>query len=173
MRCSLKTLGPVLSASRMVREYTESMYEPSAAQAEALSESKHERARELAAWKRHVAGEWPKVSVVSVDGGSDTLADLGAPRPVSVVVDLGGLQPSDVAVQLVHGPVAVNDDLSESSVVTLSLAVDAGPSAGGTRHLYQGSFECERPGRYGFTVRVVPNHRDLVSQTELGLITWS
>ena len=35
---------------------------------------------------------------------------------------------------------------------------------------YVGSFVCERAGRYGLTVRVVPAHPDLATPTELGCI---
>ncbi len=37
---------------------------------------------------------------------------------------------------------------------------------------YNGPFVCYRPGRYGFTVRVVPSHPDLASSAELGRIAW-
>jgi glycogen phosphorylase len=38
---------------------------------------------------------------------------------------------------------------------------------------YAGSFVCERAGRYGFTVRVVPSHTDLTTFAELGCVTWA
>ena len=38
---------------------------------------------------------------------------------------------------------------------------------------FAGSFDCFHPGRYGFTVRVVPHHPDLVSPVELGLVAWA
>ena len=34
-------------------------------------------------------------------------------------------------------------------------------------------FYCERAGRYGFTVRIVPRHPDLVGNSELGLAAWA
>jgi glycogen phosphorylase len=37
---------------------------------------------------------------------------------------------------------------------------------------FTGSFTCERPGRYGYTVRVVPANDDLVTPVELGLVAW-
>jgi starch phosphorylase len=37
---------------------------------------------------------------------------------------------------------------------------------------YRGHFTCERTGRYGFTVRVVPHHPDLVTPVELGQVAW-
>jgi starch phosphorylase len=38
---------------------------------------------------------------------------------------------------------------------------------------YTGSFRTERAGRYGFTVRIVPRHPDLVSPAEMGLAAWA
>jgi starch phosphorylase len=36
-----------------------------------------------------------------------------------------------------------------------------------------GTPTCTQAGRYGFTVRVVPRHPNLVSPAELGLAAWA
>jgi starch phosphorylase len=38
---------------------------------------------------------------------------------------------------------------------------------------YRGQVSCDRAGRYGFTVRVVPAHVDLATPVELGLVAWA
>jgi starch phosphorylase len=48
-----------------------------------------------------------------------------------------------------------------------------GASAERGRLRFEGSFTCERPGRYGYTVRVVPAHPDLRDFSEVGLMTWA
>ena len=56
VKSSLRSLGARVSASRMVRDYVEQMYEPAAARAEALTPGQGcARARDLAAWKQRVA----------------------------------------------------------------------------------------------------------------------
>ena len=68
-----------------------------------------------------------------------------------------------------HGPVGQNGELVEPSMVEMSVA-DRVDDA----HVhYSGSFTCERPGRYGYTVRVVPSHGDMVSPLTLGLVAWA
>ena len=37
---------------------------------------------------------------------------------------------------------------------------------------YEGTFACERAGRYGITVRVVPSNPLLATPVELGRIAW-
>src|SRR5690606_10387592 len=99
---------------------------------------------------------------------SDEVADLGASREVCVTVALGDLAPADVAVQLVHGRVGQHDELVAPTVT--ALACDD-PAARPT--VYRGSVPCDRPGRYGFTIRVAPSHPDLPTPVDLGRLTWA
>jgi starch phosphorylase len=168
-KASLRSLGPSVLASRMVREYVSRLYEVTARQADTLSDGGYARARALAAWKSRVGAGWDGVRVVSVDAGPPE-TDLGAARAVEVAVHLGSLTPDDVAVQLVHGPVGPNDELADEAAVTMSLT---GPADADGVFRYDGTFSCEQAGRYGFTVRVVPSHADLLSHADLGCIAWA
>ncbi|MDB5100699.1 MAG: glycogen phosphorylase, partial [Cyanobacteria bacterium RYN_339] len=142
--------------------------EPTAARADALGAAKSERARDLAAWKRRVRDGWRSVHVDGVETNA-VAAELGEPREVVAQVSIGDLAPSEVTVQLLHGLVGQNDELVHPEVVAMAVAGDAVDG-----HLrYKGTFTCERPGRYGFTVRVVPAHPDLVTPVELGCVAWA
>ena len=171
IKASVRSLGPQVLASRMVRDYFHDMYEPVAARSDALSEDRHRRARELAAWKTRVRAAWPEVKVVDVEpDGNPARVDLGAEREVTVEVHPGSLSTDDVAVELLHGPVIGGDELSEAQVVRLDLAEEASAS-GAVR--YRGRFRCEQSGRHGYTIRVVPSHPDLVEPVEMGCIAWA
>jgi starch phosphorylase len=161
---SLATLGPEVVASRMVRDYVSELYEPTAARADALGADRCVRAVALAGWKERVRAAWPAVHVAAVDADVTT-SDLGTERSVTAEVSLGELSTDDVQVQLLHGPVGQNDELSHHAVVVMS------PSEDATR--FTGTFECSHPGRYGFTVRVVPSNADLVTPVEMGLVAWA
>jgi starch phosphorylase len=167
VRRSLTTLGPRVTAARMVRDYTEQLYEPAAAQGDAMTTSGHKRARDLAAWKDRVLAGWEGVHVdhLEVDGN---VAELGAERSVEAIVALGPLSPEDVEVQLVHGPAGQGEELASPAIVPMRKEGDA-PDG----HLrYAGSFTCEQTGRYGVTVRIVPSHPDLANTAEMGRIAW-
>jgi glycogen phosphorylase len=164
---NLASLGPQVGATRMVRDYVEALYEPTAARAEALHGGGYERAKALADWKRRVAESWKGVHIDTLDSGESS-TDLGYERSVSAVVALGDLSPDDVEVQLLHGPVGQHDELADTDVV--SMAPDGDAPDG--HHRFAGSFACDRPGRYGFTVRIVPSHSDLVTPIEMGRVAW-
>jgi starch phosphorylase len=132
-----------------------------------MSAAGHERARALSAWKQRVLAGWAGVAVDDVT--SDSVAiDLGRERAVSADVVLGSLGPDDVDVQLVHGSVGLADELTEPSIASMTLR-----DGGQGRYRYEGSFICDRAGRYGFTVRIVPAHPDLSTFAELGRVAWA
>ena len=168
VRKSLTSLGPKVTASRMVADYVELLYEPTAARTNTLSANGLARARSLAAWKQRVAEAWHGVHVDRVEGDG-AAAQLGGSRTVEAVVSLGTLSADDVDVQLVHGPVGQGDELTERT----SASMHPAGTADEDHARYVGSFYCERAGRYGFTVRIVPRHPDLVGNSELGLAAWA
>jgi starch phosphorylase len=160
-----------------VRDYVEGMYEPAAVRADALGAGGGARAKALSAWKQQITRGWPAVRILSVDTES-TLVDLGSSKKVEAVVALGPLDQRDVEVQLLHGPVGANEELQPAAMVTMELVGldEPGPGDGGDAknlHRYSGSFVCERAGRYGFAVRVVPSHPDLPTFAELGCVAWA
>jgi glycogen phosphorylase len=169
VKSSLISLGPRVVASRMVRDYVQEMYEPVAQRADALTHDGNAKARALAAWKSRVQAGWDDVHVVDVPADA-ALADLGAERTVEAVVALGSLTGEDVQVQLVHGPVGPNDEITDPQVVPMQAR---GPADAPGAYRYAGSFTCEAAGRYGVNVRVVPAHADLGNPAEMGCVTWA
>jgi len=160
---SLVSLGPAVSASRMVRDYVGQIYEPLAARAVALTADGYTRARGLAAWKERVRAAWSEVRITNVET-EDTPTELGARRRVCADVELGRLTLDDVAVQLLHGPVGPDGELERATIVEMKAA--------GIDGQLVGELSCDAAGRYGFTVRVVPHHPDLATFAEVGVVTW-
>ncbi|WP_197322274.1 alpha-glucan family phosphorylase [Saccharomonospora sp. NB11] len=160
---TLRTLGPRVQASRMVREYVESYYGPAATTvAEAVADD-YAGARSLAAYRARLDACWPLLRVVSTEltvDGSDTPV-VGTPARITARVDLADLTESDVEVQAVLGRVGDTDDLADVVTVPLS-PCGRGEFAGTLRLPFAGSL--------GYTVRVLPRHRLLATPAELGKV---
>ena len=168
VRDAWASLGPQVSAARMVRDYTEGLYEPTAHRTDGLSADGFGRARALAEWKRRVVSLWSGVQVRQVSA-PDSALDLGGEREVEVKLALGELAPSDVAVEAVHGTVGAGAELSpQSPPVLLS---HSGEEDG--LHVYRGTVTGSRSGRYGIGIRVVPSNPDLAHPLEMGTATWA
>jgi starch phosphorylase len=165
VRHTLQTLGPKVLATRMVRDYVVGLYAPAYRSGRAL-DGGFAGAKELAAWKTKVRAAWPSVRVDHVEAsGVDDAAEVGSTLEVKAFVSLGQLSPDDVDVQVVHGRVDDNDQITGTSAVSLRHE----ESYEGGRHRYVGNITLDRPGPFGYTARVVPHHRLTASAAELGL----
>ncbi len=171
VKANLRTLGPQVEASRMVRDYVQQMYEPAADRADTMAADGWAKARALAGWKQGVTDAWDGVSIIAVDSDTSTL-EIGAEREVSATVSLGSLSTDDVAVQLLHGQVGPNDELSDSQVTEMELAGANPAEEAGGHHRFVGTLTSERTGRHGFTLRVVPKNPDLPVPAEMGCVAW-
>ncbi|MEU4741326.1 alpha-glucan family phosphorylase [Actinosynnema sp. NPDC023658] len=163
VRHTLASLGPAVQASRMVREYVENLYAPAASSAASVVGEGFRGAKELAAYRQRLRASWTRVRVLdsemSLDGSATP--NLGSPVGVRARVELAGLEPSEVDVQVALGRVGDSDELHD--VVTH-----------GMRYAGNGNYEAEVPlphaGAVGYTVRVLPRHDLLASPAELGRV---
>lgn len=166
---SIARLAPRVSASRMVTDYVEDLYEPAARRTAQLAADDFGRAKALVRWKRHIARAWPSVSVMAV-AHEEVPRESGTAYLVTAQVSLGDLDPGDVQVQLIHGEVDLDDDLREPIITPMDFDGE-GDHPGWCRYRREICFE--RAGNFGFTVRVVPHHDDLPSYASLGRVAWA
>jgi starch phosphorylase len=166
VRHTLKSLGPKVLATRMVRDYTKQLYAPAAANGRKLN-SDYSGAAELATWKKKIRAAWPDVRVEHVESsGIGDAPEIGAVLSVRAFVCLGALSPDDVDVQLVHGAINSADELADTTIESLRVA----ESYDGGRHRFDGDVVLDHSGAFGYTVRVVPRNELLTSSAELGVI---
>jgi starch phosphorylase len=164
---TLATLGPKVLAGRMLRDYVLDLYAPAAIAGRGLAADEHTAAKSLASWKLRVAKLWPGVTVEHVESsGAGQSPQLGATLAVRATVELGGLEPSDVAVEVVYGRVGETDTLVDPSHLELTPLenIDDG------RLRYAGEVPLDRAGAFGYSVRVVPKHEMFASRAEMGLV---
>ena len=166
MKHTLRTLGPKVLASRMLREYVTRLYTPAAVAARAIEADDCALARDLSAWKGRVTKAWPEVRVdhVEADGVGDAVM-MGSRVTIRAYVSLGALQPSDVVVQAMSGRVDADDRLVQPDAVPM-VAVE---QYEGSRWLYQCDIDLDRNGPFGYTVRILPEHVGLAVPQEMGL----
>lgn len=164
MKHNWVTLGPFVTAARMVRDYVTDLYEPAARSAHSLTGNDWVTARSLAAWKADIRTRWRDVSVGSVDLDT-SVAHEGDQRGARADVHLDGLRVDDVDVQLLHGSIDSTG------------AFIGRPASVSMRHEGGTSFVCDyrvrSAGPYGVTVRVLPLHVGLISPVELGIAAWA
>lgn len=159
VRESWTTLSPMVTSTRMVRDYTTQYYRPTKHQAELIAQPAE--AADYAAWLEHIKAEWAgvKVSDLKISESAITAQEL----EVSVRVDSGSLNDDEFQAQALFGALGHNGDIEDPEITVLT------PRGDGT---YAAKVSTDLPGNYGITARVVPNNRMLVSPAETRLITY-
>ncbi len=164
---TLATLGPKVLSDRMVREYVEELYAPAGRSAGWVAQDSFRGARDLAGYADRVGHSWPHVAVdhVEAEGIGDT-PQVGDTVRVRAFLALDGLDPQDVAAEVVIGRASNGDELADTESVPLRHveAYEAG------RHRFEAELPLRRTGSLGWTVRVLPRHAGLATPAELGLV---
>ena len=170
MRESIRSVTPVFNTHRMVKEYTERLYIPAARSHENFAQNGCEPATQLSQWKARMRRDWPQVRIHDVQVGNKDRQNIvvGESLQVSAHVHLGDVDPNHVRVEAYHGE-AENGGIKNPSVSVLNASGRNGDGS----YLYQGSVPASESGAYGFSVRVVPIHPNLMQAHELRLIAWS
>ncbi|WP_421844931.1 alpha-glucan family phosphorylase [Mycobacterium sp.] len=178
VRHTLQTLGPKVSASRMVRDYVERYYTPAAHSLRQIAGQPEgsentwcgahfDSARELAAYRRRVEEAWPRIDITDVDStGLPDTPLLGSKLTLTASVCLAGLEHGEVTVQAVLGRVDAGDVLLDPVTVEMS---HTGTAEGG-KQIFSTTTPLPLAGAVGYTVRVLPRHPMLASGNELGLV---
>ncbi|MCC7538014.1 MAG: alpha-glucan family phosphorylase [Deltaproteobacteria bacterium] len=154
MKRAIAQIAPFFNTHRMVREYTERFYLPASERAELLGSNGMENARALSAWKNRIRAAWPHVRVLDTREMGPLDLEVGQSLPIEVDVDLGILEPSEVAVQAIHGKLGSGGHLESRNLLVL----DHHQSLGDRHHRFVGALPGSRSGEHGYTIRLLPTH---------------
>ena len=138
---------------------------PIARQATRYREDGGNAAKVVAAWKARVRAAWSGVSMRRLDRPPTTMA-FGDEMRIEVAVDLNGLRPEDVVVELVlsRGLHATEHERRRHELV-------ADGDAGGEQR-FTLSLHPDLCGRLEYRIRIYPYHVLLTHRFELGLMRW-
>jgi starch phosphorylase len=128
------------------------------------------RVRALAQAKARIRERWPHVRIRRVEHVGGASFAVGAQLRVKTEVDLAGLRPDDVAVEVYHGTVSPEGEFLDGQATPMALVHH---NTGETACLFEAAVRCERSGLYGFSVRLLPKHPDLAEPRATSLIHWA
>jgi len=166
---SLTHITPNFDCRRMVREYMSELYEPAHTQHMRMLRGDYSLLREKASWNARIREVWDRVRFVDPGAGPAATVVSGKPLPVRAAIELAGLEPGDVRVEMVMGRIDSNGHLEETEVMVLP-AVEKHDTVA----IFGKDVLPERTGRLGYALRVSPNHfDDPLTRPCSSLLKWS
>ncbi len=155
MKTCIANLTPRFGCGRMLAEYMSELYQPAHNLWLDVSANNFHAARQRTVWDSRVSQAWNSVRFVEFGDGPGDQVVSGSAVPVRALVELAGLEPSDVRVEAVVGTIGVNGRLEN----TFTLPLVPG-EVRGTAVLFSNEFLVQQTGRAGYSVRISPNHFD-------------
>jgi len=167
---SMQTLAPQFNTDRMLTEYYEKMYVPSALREKAMRADSFRMARELVDWKMKVPMRFSSMNIldVTIEGVFGDTMQVGQPIVVNARINPGKMEPEEILVELIIGRAEGGDFLDGPDKKRLEL-VSRGEDGIVT---YSTGYEIKQNGSYAYGLRVAPYHRDLAFDYDGGLMLW-
>jgi starch phosphorylase len=168
MKSSMEFVGAEYSSHRMLKEYSERFYFPALENYRKLEKGSFADAKRLAAYLDKVRGAWSRVGVTELRSDAKPVMQSGDKVNLVAHVDLGGLEPEEVLVELFHGPLS-----SQGEIVGAERSPMAAGAKKGSGCEFSVSVSCVRTGQQGYAARVLPKHPALAQPFVPGLIRWA
>ena len=166
---SVMYISPNFDCRRMVREYMSELYEPAHSQHIRIAKGDYTLVHEKARWNSRIREVWERVRFVEAGPGPGGTVTSGKPVAVRAAIELAGLTPEDVRVEVVMGRVDNNGNLEDTEVMVLPAVEQQGSVA-----IFSKDIVPERTGRLGYALRVSPNHfDDPLTRPCTSLLKWS
>ncbi len=169
MKNCMRKLAPVFNTNRMVRDYSQMFYVPAFERGKILAENNLARAMALAHAKDSMRHRWNGIRIVGVHTSGNGHFKVGDMMQVEAMVDLPGVNPDELNVELYTGPVSAQGEIEQPQSLKMAHARSMAPD----RHVFIGQIACRTSGRQGFAIRILPGYKDLATPFEPGLIIWN
>lgn len=155
MKQTIMDLTPDYDCRRMVAEYNSALYEPAHKAFVAMRGGNYQKAKDLADWSAKVRAVWDRVNFV--EAGPSPIGPVTSGKTVSVraAVEMAGLEPADVRVEVVVGKVGTNGSLEDTDVILLPATEHVGSVT-----VFATELTPQYTGRLGYALRISPNHFD-------------
>jgi len=158
------------TTNRMMEDYCIQYYQPQFDRFNELAANKFAKAKEIAAWKKKVMEAWPNIKVLSYTSPNASYV-LSSKNPMNseVVLNLAGLKPEDIGVELIFAVADKKNVLHIQEKLDYEVKKVDKESGDVT---YAASVIPERTGMYQIGIRVYPKNDLLPHRQDFPLVKW-
>jgi starch phosphorylase len=169
MKDCMKEIGHSMSSHRMLMDYSNKFYFPALKNYRRMVKDDFAEAKAVAAYLRKLKNNWASLRFNRIESNAKPVMHRGETLTVTALIELGGLEPDELLVELYHGAVS-----NQGAVIENARRVEMKPvGREGSVHRFQVRIDCEDTGHQGHTVRILPKHEGLVNPYKTGLIKWA
>jgi glucan phosphorylase len=170
IRNNIARVAPEFTMNRMLRDYLDRFYMKLYHRTKELRERDYHLPMELARWKHRILTHWKNIKVVEYDFPDVTREEfkVGQTYTGKVILDLDGLTPQEIGVEMVTTNSIIGD---EQSVYRGTLDFECTHSEGSVAE-YSFSLHVDETGLYDVGFRIYPKHEKIPHRMDFPLVRW-
>src|SRR5947209_13153775 len=134
MKACMRKLVPIFNTNRQVREYAEELYIPAFDRGRVMGAKGMAKAVALARKKDELRSKWHGIQIVGVHTSGNGHFTVGDSMQVKAMINLPGVEPGDVTVQLYAGPISARGVIEDPQVLVMEHSEAVSPDS----HLFVG-----------------------------------
>ncbi len=163
-------VAPNFTTARMLNDYQQRYYLPQAERTARMKNDGYKMAKELAAWKSKIAQGWDQIELkeLKITDGITNVLKIGTEYPAKVILDLKGMLPEDVGVEMV---ITENGEDGCDAHLIETIEFAAG-ELDGTVCIYHLNLQLMEPGAYSYGIRVFAKNPNLPHRQDFIYIKW-
>lgn len=168
MKNTIAGIAPHYTMERQLNDYYVEYYNKLYARVQLLTKNKSAKLKELVAWKRKIRQAWDTIELIDLEyPDTEKLPlTLGQEYTMKVVLQLTGISPNDLGVELV---VCKKEDNSYKFIKTMQLDMVEEKQG---RTTYIKTSRAILSGVYQCAFRIYPKHPLLTHRQDLPLLKW-
>ena len=168
MKKCIAEIAPEFTTKRMIDDYHERFYSKLAARKKQMIANNYELADELTEWKKKITQKWDEIYVISVEieKSGDALT-LGKTYEGKIKIDLKGLSPEEIGVELVLTEQGSNGEL---------IIIEKKPFKfiENDEHIsvFTISITPKKSGVFNYGIRMYPKHSAIPHRQDFAYVRW-
>ncbi len=181
MKNSLISVNAEYNTHRMLKDYLEKMYVPTAKRYFQVSQKAYAMAKEVSAWKQSIRSRFSSLHIQNVvlEGLYGDNLNINDKVTISVEIEKGRISKDEISVELM---VIKEPEKAQNGINGTSLTVMADPEISyhplafanekDSKIFFSGNYHAERSGKFNYGIRVFPHHANIDNIQDLNLVYW-
>ncbi len=167
MKNSIRKLGVGFNSHRMLEEYFSKYYKPSIELKNRLVENNFSIAKELSSWHQEISEKWENIKIIKLCTKSQKSILKGEEFEIKALVNPGDIKAENIIVECYYGVINKKFEISRGKKITMEVE---GQEKDGI--IFKGKIPCSSGGQFGYTIRILPGHKDLAVHILPGMMKW-
>ncbi len=166
---TISEIAPHFTMKRMLDDYVKLYYNKLISRSDKMKAGNNRLIKDIANWKRRMIRDWGNIEVlrVEVPDSTNEPLDVGDVFKASVTLDLNGILPGDIGVEILFGQ-KENDEVKTIQFHKELQLINTNSN----KAVFAIEFPSEKAGVYDYAFRIFPKNELLPHWQDLHMVTW-